>query len=97
MTEASHAVDLSTESLDQTESSEKKSKKHKYDKEERKRMLKLRRQSKKEVKQVGFYNETLTQTDYYFENGLRKVYPYFFFWNTTAKGTFQKHYFNRLY
>jgi lysosomal alpha-mannosidase len=80
-------VDLSTNKSQEpsSESSDKKSKKPKYDKEERKRMLKIRRQSKKEVKQVGFYDETLTQTDYYFENGLRKVYPYFFFWNTTAK------------
>lgn len=68
-----------------TNDNSKKSKKFKYDKEERKRMLKIRRQAKKEVKQVGFFNESLTQTDYYFENGLRKVYPYFFFWNTTAK------------
>jgi lysosomal alpha-mannosidase len=65
---------------------DKKTKKPKLEKEERKRLLKLRRQAKKEVKSVGFYNETLKETDYYFENGLRKVYPYFFFWNTTVKG-----------
>jgi len=66
--------------------SEKFTKKPKLDKEERKRLLKLRRQAKKEGNSVGFYNETLKETDYYFENGLRKVYPYFFFWNTTVKG-----------
>ena len=27
----------------------------------------------------------MKQTEYYFENGLRKVYPYYFGWNTTAK------------
>ena len=55
-------------------------------KEERKRLLKQRRTEKKEVKQAGFHlNDSLKQTEYYFENGLRKVYPYFFYWNTTAK------------
>jgi hypothetical protein len=54
-------------------------------KEERKRLLKERRQKKKEHKAVGIGNEILKQTDYYFENGLRKVYPYYFGWNTTAK------------
>lgn len=54
-------------------------------KEERKRLLKERRQKKKEHKAVGIGQEILKQTDYYFENGLRKVYPYYFGWNTTAK------------
>jgi len=54
-------------------------------KEERKRLLKERRQKKKEHKAVGIGQDILKQTDYYFENGLRKVYPYFFGWNTTAK------------
>lgn len=55
-------------------------------KAEKKRKLKERRALAKETKEVGFnYNESLKQTDYYFESGLRKVYPYFFDWNTTAK------------
>ena len=54
-------------------------------KEERKANLKARRKAKKETKSVGFSNDILNQTSYYFENGLRKVYPYFFGWNTTAK------------
>ncbi|RMZ94155.1 RNA pseudouridylate synthase domain-containing 2, partial [Brachionus plicatilis] len=54
-------------------------------KEERKTALKQRRQLKKEHKEVGFSNDILKQTEYYFENGLRKVYPYYFGWNTTAK------------
>lgn len=54
-------------------------------KEERKQALKQRRQERKANKQVGFSNEILNQTQYYFENGCRKVYPYFFGWNTTAK------------
>ncbi len=54
-------------------------------KEERKANLKARRRAKKETKSVGFSNDILNQTSYYFENGLRKVYPYFFGWNTTAK------------
>ena len=28
--------------------------------------------------QVGISSESLTQSDYYFENGLRKVHPYYF-------------------
>ena len=56
-------------------------------KAQKKRELKERRAKAKETKEVGFnLNESLKQTDYYFENGLRKVYPYFFYWNTTAKG-----------
>ncbi|CAF0783331.1 unnamed protein product [Brachionus calyciflorus] len=54
-------------------------------KEERKKALKQRRLLRKENKEVGFPNDILKQTEYYFENGLRKVYPYFFGWNTTAK------------
>lgn len=54
-------------------------------KEERKKLLKERRHVKKENKSVGITNDILHQTDYYFENGLRKVYPYYFGWNTTAK------------
>lgn len=54
-------------------------------KEERKKALKQRRFLKKENKEVGFSNDILKQTEYYFENGLRKVYPYYFGWNTTAK------------
>lgn len=54
-------------------------------KEERKQELKKRRQERKAVKQVGFSNLMLNQTQYYFENGFRKVYPYYFGWNTTAK------------
>lgn len=54
-------------------------------KEERKRNLKLRRQQKREHKEAGISNDILKQTQYYFENGLRKVYPYYFGWNTTAK------------
>lgn len=55
-------------------------------KAQRKRELKERRAKVKENKEVGFnLNESLKQTDYYFENGLRKVYPYLFYWNTTAK------------
>lgn len=79
------ALDLASETDPTNDSELKKGKKPKFDKQERKIQLKIRRQAKKEVKPVGFYNETLTQTDYYFENGLRKVYPYFFFWNTTSK------------
>lgn len=60
-------------------------------KEERKKSLRQRRQLKKEHKEVGFSNDTLKQTEYYFENGLRKVYPYYFGWNTTAK----ERWFNR--
>ena len=58
---------------------------HRYSKEERKQMLKQRRQEKKAAKQVGFDNLMLNQTQYYFENGFRKVYPYYYGWNTTAK------------
>jgi hypothetical protein len=47
-------------------------------KEERKKNLKLRRQAKRENKTAGFTNDILKQTQYYFENGLRKVYPYHF-------------------
>lgn len=55
-------------------------------KAEKKRLLKERRAKHKETKEVGFnFNDSLKQTDYYFENGLRKVYPYDFHWNTTAK------------
>ncbi len=55
-------------------------------KAEAKRKLKERRAHTKETKEVGFnLNDSLMQTDYYFDAGLRKVYPYFFFWNTTAK------------
>ena len=54
-------------------------------KEERKKALKQRRLLKKEHKGVGYSNVALNQTSYYFENGLRKVYPYYFGWNTTAK------------
>lgn len=61
-------------------------KRHKYTKEERKQDRKARLALKQEKKAVGFHdNETLKQTQYYFENDLRKVYPYFFGWNTTAK------------
>ena len=62
------------------------SKKHRYTKEERKQDRKARLKLKQETKVVGFHNnDSLKQTQYYFENGLRKVYPYFFGWNTTAK------------
>lgn len=54
-------------------------------KEERKASLKQRRQERKALKQVGFHDKNLEETQYYFENGFRKVYPYFFRWNTTAK------------
>lgn len=61
-------------------------KRHKYTKEERKQDRKARLALKQEKKAVGFHdNDTLKQTQYYFENDLRKVYPYFFGWNTTAK------------
>ena len=57
-----------------------------FTKEERKKCLKERRQQKQAQKVVGFSdNDRLKQTSYYFENGLRKVYPYIFAWNTTAK------------
>ncbi len=49
-------------------------KKHKYTKEERKQDRKARLALKQETKAVGFHdNESLKQTQYYFENGLRKV------------------------
>ena len=60
-------------------------------KEERKANLKIRRRAKKETKLAGFSDHDLNQTSYYFENGLRKVYPYNFGWNTTAK----ERWFNR--
>ncbi|KAH8350676.1 hypothetical protein KR084_000901 [Drosophila pseudotakahashii] len=34
----------------------------------------------------GFNDERYEETSYYFENGLRKVYPYFFTFTTFAKG-----------
>jgi lysosomal alpha-mannosidase len=54
-------------------------------KEDRKRKHKERRANKQEHKEVGFSNNLLKQTDYYFENGLRKVYPYWFGWTTWVK------------
>jgi hypothetical protein len=54
-------------------------------KEERKRKLKERRAVHQEKKEVGFPSEMLKQTDYYFENGLRKVYPYQYDWHTFVK------------
>ena len=54
-------------------------------KEERKANLKKRRQAKRENKAVGISNDIPQQTTYYFENGLRKVYPYYFGWHTTCK------------
>lgn len=65
--------------------SERKIKSKQETKDERRKALKQRRQQKKEHKEVGFSNDILKQTEYYFENGLRKVYPYYFGWNTTAK------------
>ena len=52
---------------------------------DRKRKLKERRAEKSETKDIGFSEDTLKQTDYYYENGLRKVYPYWFGWNTFVK------------
>jgi hypothetical protein len=60
-------------------------------KAERKRALKERRKQKLEQKQVGFCDDVLQHTDYYYENGLRKVYPYWFLWNTYVK----ERWFNR--
>jgi len=34
----------------------------------------------------GFSNERFNETSYYFENGLRKVYPYYFTFTTYTKG-----------
>lgn len=63
-----------------TKHQQKKKNKLEY-KAEQKRLLKLRRTQKKETKDVGFnFDDSLKQTDYYFENNLRKVYPYFFYW-----------------
>ena len=44
-------------------------------KDQRRANLKKRRQERQAVKPVGTSNESLDQTEYYFENGLRKVYP----------------------
>ncbi len=52
-----------------------KQKKRQELKEERKANLKKRRQEKQANKSVGTSNENLDQSEYYFENGLRKVYP----------------------
>jgi hypothetical protein len=60
-------------------------------KEDTKRKLKERRAAKTEKKDVGFSNDILNQTDYYFENGLRKVYPYMYNWITFVK----ERWFNR--
>ncbi|XP_037711400.1 RNA pseudouridylate synthase domain-containing protein 2 isoform X2 [Drosophila subpulchrella] len=38
------------------------------------------------TKRPGFNEERYEETSYYFENGLRKVYPYFFTFTTFAKG-----------
>nr|XP_044249575.1 RNA pseudouridylate synthase domain-containing protein 2 [Drosophila takahashii] len=38
------------------------------------------------TKRPGFNDERYEETSYYFENGLRKVYPYFFTFTTFAKG-----------
>uniref|UniRef100_A0A6P4FJ65 Pseudouridylate synthase RPUSD2 n=3 Tax=Drosophila rhopaloa TaxID=1041015 RepID=A0A6P4FJ65_DRORH len=38
------------------------------------------------TKRPGFSDERYDETSYYFENGLRKVYPYFFTFTTFAKG-----------
>lgn len=54
-------------------------------KEDRKNALKERRAKKKEHKEVGFSVDLLKQTEYYKENGLRKVYPYWFGWQTFVK------------
>ncbi|PSN35204.1 RNA pseudouridylate synthase domain-containing protein 2 [Blattella germanica] len=37
-------------------------------------------------KKPGFGDECYNETSYYFENGLRKVYPYYFTFTTHAKG-----------
>ena len=72
--------------LKESKSQLKKQWKHDLEKRgERREKLKERRRQKKETKSVGFFLESLKQTDYYFENGLRKVYPYEFSWQTTAK------------
>ncbi|XP_065570945.1 pseudouridylate synthase RPUSD2-like isoform X2 [Artemia franciscana] len=38
------------------------------------------------AKRPGFSDERYNETDYYFENGLRKVYPYYFTFTTFTKG-----------
>ncbi|XP_017075672.2 LOW QUALITY PROTEIN: RNA pseudouridylate synthase domain-containing protein 2 [Drosophila eugracilis] len=38
------------------------------------------------TKRPGFSEDRFEETSYYFENGLRKVYPYFFTFTTFAKG-----------
>nr|XP_017025424.1 RNA pseudouridylate synthase domain-containing protein 2 isoform X2 [Drosophila kikkawai] len=40
----------------------------------------------RKTKRPGFSDERYDETSYYFENGLRKVYPYFFTFTTFAKG-----------
>jgi len=52
---------------------------------ERKRLLKLRREETNSKKSVGYTGDLISHTDYYFENGLRKVKPYYFEWHTQAK------------
>ncbi|KAH8287904.1 hypothetical protein KR018_006963 [Drosophila ironensis] len=42
--------------------------------------------NKSKLKRPGFSDERYDETSYYFENGLRKVYPYFFTFTTHAKG-----------
>lgn len=39
-----------------------------------------------EIKRPGFTDERYNETSYYFENGLRKVYPYHFTFTTYTKG-----------
>ena len=81
------ALPKMSDNCDNADSSDTKKKSGKIvlTKEERKQQLKQKRQARKAEKQVGFSNAMLEQTEYYFENGFRKVYPYYFGWNTTAK------------
>jgi len=50
---------------------------------------KEKKKKKRDAKPVGslnFTDECLNETEYYFENGLRKVYPYYFKFCTHTKG-----------
>lgn len=61
---------------DQTEGKSKRQLKREkkfQDIEERKRLLKQRREETKSKKNVGYTGDLIAHTDYYFENGLRKV------------------------
>lgn len=47
---------------------------------------KLSKRKKQKIERPGFGNEKYEETSYYFENGLRKVYPYNFTYTSYCKG-----------